>query len=70
MNLYESWFNSFNALSPFGKIAYWRKSISEERDRYNSSPYDGDYAYKSFLWKMWRNQGCRTPSEQDVKGYD
>jgi hypothetical protein len=40
MNLFEEWCKQFNEISPFGKIAFWRKSISEERSRYSNSPYE------------------------------
>lgn len=70
MNLYSNWFHSFNALSPFGKIAFWRKSNSEEYERYSHCPCEGAYSNALFNWQHWKAAGCRTPSETDVEGYD
>jgi hypothetical protein len=70
MNLFNNWKINFQGLSPFGKIAFWTKSVSEERERYSKCPYDGSYTEVLTHWHNWKNAGYRLPSEQDVKGYD
>lgn len=70
MNLFYKWNNSFNLASPFAKTAFWKKSISEERSRYDHCPCEGAYSNALFSWRHWKSTGCRTPTEQDVQGYD
>jgi hypothetical protein len=70
MNLFKNWIINFQGLSSFGKIAYWTKSVSEERDRYNRCPCEGAFSNALFTWQHWKAAGCRTPSETDAEGYD
>lgn len=65
-NKYVEWVLKFQELSSFAKANFWRESLKEEADRYQSTPFD----LRVYDWKGWFFNRCRLTNEKDVEGYD